>query len=162
MVADAPFSTDTAETFNVRIADRRKRRRLAVQWPVRMWRMHKQVLDTYTVNVSSSGFYCVCSQPLSPGETLIAVLEIPGPGGDREFQKVVLRCGVLVLRIETLTHSCNCGIAFRILNYSVLREASIASSSEESQERSPAAIAEKAWKGSHQNAAIDAALSETS
>ncbi len=104
---------------------------MVVQWPVRMWRVHEHLLDTYTVNVSSGGFYCVCSQPFSPGEMLIAVLEIPGACGDREPQKLLLRCEVLVLRIETVIDSCDCGIACRIINYSVLRARSMASGSEQ-------------------------------
>jgi hypothetical protein len=125
MVADAPISAATVETFSWRIADRRKRQRVAVQWPLRLWRTHEHILDTCTVNVSSGGFYCVCSQPLSPGEALIAVLEIPACGTDGESQKLVLRCEVLVLRVERVIDSCNCGVACRIINYSVVRPESM-------------------------------------
>lgn len=125
MVAGPPISTGTAEASIGRIADRRARHRIVTQWPLRLWRMHEHVVDTDTVNVSSAGFYCVSSKRFYPGETLIAVLEIPAPGV-QALQHLLLRCEALVLRVETIIGSCNCGIACRIINYSVLRSASVA------------------------------------
>ncbi len=97
-----------------------------------MWRVHELIIDTFTVNISSGGFYCLSCQPFSPGETLIAVLEIPGPGADGESERLVLRCEVLVLRVQALIDSANCGVACRTINYSVLRAAGMTSSSAQS------------------------------
>lgn len=129
MVTGAPIST--VETFIARITDRRKRQRVVVQWPVRVWRFHEYILDTHTVNVSSGGFYCICPRLFSLGETLTAVLEIPAVGSDREFQKLMLRCEALVLRVEALADTRKCGIACRILNYSVLRGGGVPLGSEQ-------------------------------
>lgn len=120
MVTDAPIST--LEGFSGRTIERRRRQRIVVQWPVRLWKLQQDPLDTHTVNVSSDGFFCICARALSPGETLPAVLEIPGSGTDHASQKLMLRCDVLVVRVETLSDTRKCGVACRILNYSVLRD----------------------------------------
>ncbi len=114
-----------------RIADRRKRQRVIVQWPVRIWRRNEHVLDACTVNISSGGLYCICPGPLSPGDTLIAILEIPGSSADRERPKLMLRCEILVLRVETLADNSQFGVACRIMNYSVLRPTGAAVGTEE-------------------------------
>lgn len=109
-----------AEALTGRIPDRRKRPRLAVQWPLQLWRVAEHVLETFTINVSSSGFYYPSTQPFSVGESLVALLEIPGAAADREFQNVVLRCEVIVLRVEMLVDTRNYGVACRVTDYSVL------------------------------------------
>jgi hypothetical protein len=143
MVTGAPHSTETTATSEAGIADRRKRQRVVVSWPLRVWKAHEPCLEICTVNVSSGGFYCLCPQPFSPGETLIAVLEIPGAGSDRELEKLLLRCEVLVLRVETLIESRNYGTACRILDYSVLRNGSVGLAVREAETESAALF----WEG---------------
>lgn len=126
MVTDAPISAGIVESFIGRIGDRRKRQRLVVQWPLRLWRNGEHIVDTFTVNVSSGGFYCICRQRFSPGETLLALLEIPKPGTDRESSKIVLCCEALVLRVEIVADTGDFGIACRIVTYSVFRPKSAA------------------------------------
>lgn len=125
MVTGAPHSTETTAAFQEAITNRRKRQRVVVSWPLRVWKAHEPCLEICTVNVSSGGFYFFCPQPFSPGEALIAVLEIPGAGPDRESEKLLLRCEILVLRVETSIESTNYGTACRILDYSVLRNGSM-------------------------------------
>ena len=102
MVTDALTGAGILETFGGRIADRRKRQRAVVEWPLRLWRAHQHVLDSYTVNVSSRGLYCCSPQPFSPGEALVGVLEIPGLGAQFESRKLLLRCELLVMRVDLL------------------------------------------------------------
>jgi hypothetical protein len=154
MVTEAPASTEIVDIFIGRIAERRRRNRVIVQWAVRIYRSNEHILDTCTVNVSSGGFYCVCSQPLSAGEDLIALLEIPGGDADHQCRKLVLHCEVLVLRVEALSNSRSWGIAFRIKNYSVVKPPAAASSRAENAERKSSAIAEKVEGGYYQNAAF--------
>jgi len=52
------------------VADRRKRKRVAVHWRVRLFRQPEQWVDTTTENLSSEGLYCICQEPFKPGESL--------------------------------------------------------------------------------------------
>lgn len=118
MITDAPV-----QTFCGRIANRRLRPRIVVQWPLYVWRGHEHLFDTVTMNVSSGGFYCLCTEPFSPGENLTAVLEMPGHGTDQQSGKLILRCDIVVLRVETVIDNRSYGVACRIRDFSVLRPA---------------------------------------
>ncbi|MBV9497917.1 MAG: PilZ domain-containing protein [Acidobacteriaceae bacterium] len=121
MVTDAPVSTGIMESLIGDLADRRKRKRVAVQWPVQMWKSRHPVSDALTVNVSSGGFYCCSGRPFSPGDHLTALLAIPSPGSNLESQRLTLRCEVVVLRVETSDDGHDTGVACQIRDYSVLR-----------------------------------------
>ncbi len=124
MVTDAPVSNGIMESLNGNIADRRTRKRVVAQWPVRMWKGRQPICNAFTINVSSSGFFCCSRQPFSPGDSLTALLEIPSPGSDLESQKLTLRCEIIVLRVEALEDVRNTGMACQIIEYSVLKSAS--------------------------------------
>lgn len=100
--------------------DRRAYRRIAAHWIFRLARSNEKAVDARTVNISSAGFCCHCTEPFSPGEILLALLEIPGLSADRQLETLVLRCQAVVLRAEILAESSQWRIAGRILDYSVL------------------------------------------
>lgn len=121
MANDPLICTMLAETVTGRTPERRKRQRLAAQWPLRIWGGAEDALVARTVNVSSDGLYCLLSQHFSPGEVLKALLEISGSASDEEPRQIALSCEIQVLRVERSPDSNTWGVAFRILNYSVLR-----------------------------------------
>ncbi len=76
------------------------------------------MLDTVTVNLSSSGLFWLTPQAFSPGESLAGILDIGGPGAGREAHKLMLRCELVVLRVDELSGG-GFGVACRIADYSV-------------------------------------------
>jgi hypothetical protein len=121
MASDSPSNTGSLAPFTERTPERRKRKRLAVRWRLRIWLSPQECLFTYTVNISTDGFYCLSPQAVTPGKMLTAILEIPPPDTTQEHGALLLRCEISVLRVETLIGSSGCGVAGKILNYSVVR-----------------------------------------
>lgn len=109
----------TAEASNGCIPERRKRERFRACWGVHLWKGAGHAVDALTSDVSSGGFYIRCPEPFAPGNKITAFLEIPGGGADEGSPKLVLRCDVRVLRIETLADSCDWGLGCEILDYSL-------------------------------------------
>jgi PilZ domain-containing protein len=96
--------------------ERRRRARTQVHWPVMLLCDRElNAIETLTQNLSSSGFYCLSSKPLTPGEPLTCVLKIPAydPTGERT---VALECKVQVVRAEAAPDGLF-GIACRIEDY---------------------------------------------
>jgi hypothetical protein len=83
--------------------ERRKRKRVALHWPVRLFRHPAtQSVESVTDNLSSEGFYCVSREPFQPGERLKCVIVIHGGSvGDLE-SAARLECHVTVMRVEDL------------------------------------------------------------
>jgi hypothetical protein len=51
--------------------DRRKRQRVALHWPVRLFRQPgRPSVESTTENLSTAGLYCVSSERFQPGERL--------------------------------------------------------------------------------------------
>ena len=51
--------------------DRRRRRRLPLHWPVRLFRQPgRSSAESITENLSSEGFYCITAERFKPGERL--------------------------------------------------------------------------------------------
>ena len=101
--------------------DRRKRKRLLAQWRLRMWGTAREAAEACTIDVSSGGFYCRSLQPFLPGDTLVALLEVPGLAAHQNAAAVVLRCHVRVLRVQSLVDGSAWGIACQIVDYSVCK-----------------------------------------
>ena len=82
--------------------DRRKRRRLPLRWPVRVFRRPgMQSAEGQTANLTSEGFYCISKEPFQLGECLQCLIVIPAGSGNSDFP-VVLKCGVTVKRVEAI------------------------------------------------------------
>ncbi len=76
-------------------------------------------IETVTQNLSSSGFYCLCPQPLMPGETVVGTLRLPAYDPKKEDRIISLECKSLVLRAEAAQDGLF-GIACRIEDYHVV------------------------------------------
>lgn len=96
--------------------ERRGRARTQVHWSViLLGDRASNAIETVTQNLSSSGFYCLSSKPLAPGESLVCALKVPAydPKGERT---VALECRVQIVRAEAVPDGLF-GIACRIEEY---------------------------------------------
>src|SRR5689334_16327236 len=61
------------------VAERRRRVRTRLRWPILMFREtpSSEAIDSVTEDLSSSGFYCLTNAPLLEGERLICSIRIP-------------------------------------------------------------------------------------
>jgi hypothetical protein len=85
------------------VDDRRKRKRVAVHWRVRLFRQPgTQWVETTTENLSSEGLYCICEEPFKPGERLECVILGPGESFGSAEPLFRLQCHVIVRRLEHL------------------------------------------------------------
>jgi hypothetical protein len=100
------------------VDDRRKRKRVAVHWPVRLLQEPgTQWVETTTENLSSEGFYCICAEPLKPDERLECVIVVPGESFGSAEPVLRLQCHVIVRRVEHLPEGC--GLGCHIEDYAV-------------------------------------------
>ena len=99
--------------------ERRSRIRTRLRWRVLLWSHETEAIETVTENLSSSGFYCFCRKPLTPGESIISVLLLPShnPGG--EDRPLSLECKVTIMRAAPTLDGLF-GIACRIEDYSLI------------------------------------------
>ena len=81
--------------------ERRKRKRIALHWPVRLFRDPAMPsVESTTENLTSNGFYCVSSEPFQLGERLECIIAIPAGSFGYAESPIRLQCRVRVTRIE--------------------------------------------------------------
>ncbi len=101
--------------------DRRKRKRVSLQWPVRPFRpAKKDSIDSKTENLTSEGFYCVSREPFHLGEQLECVIVIPAGSFGSSESPVRLRCRVKVTRVESKEAQSGFGLGCHIEDYDLL------------------------------------------
>src|SRR6267378_3067487 len=101
--------------------DRRRRRRLPLHWPVRLFRQPGgPSVESITQNLSSEGFYCITAEPFKTGERLQCMIVIPGGGNFGLESSVGLECHVTVRRMEQLASGF--GLACYIEDYSFVTD----------------------------------------
>ena len=85
----------------VLLEERRKRKRIALHWPVRLFReaVTSSITST-TENLTSNGFYCVSQEPFKTGERLECIIAIPAGSFGYSNSPVSLQCRVRVMRVE--------------------------------------------------------------
>jgi len=90
--------------------ERRKRKRIALHWPVRLFRdPGSPSIDSTTENLTSNGFYCVSKEPFQLGERLQCVIAVPAGAFGYSESLVRLQCRVKVMRVENQTDSFGLG-----------------------------------------------------
>ena len=98
-------------------SERRKRARIQVHWPVLLFRNEvADAIASTTQDLSSSGFYCRTTLPLSLGEALNCALKVPFHDPSGKLLDRSLECRVRVIRVETHSEGCF-GIACHIEDY---------------------------------------------
>ena len=95
----------------------RKRKRVRVHWPVRLWRQREMMpVESTTENLSSEGLYCITREAFKPGEHLQCMMVIPETVVGLEFP-ILLECHVTIRRVENLPHGF--GLGCHIEDYSL-------------------------------------------
>ena len=96
----------------------RKRKRVAVNWPVRLWRQQETApVESTTENLSSEGLYCITRESFKPGERLQCEIVIPGESFGSTEPFLRLQCHVTVKRVEPVHRGF--GLGCHIEDYSV-------------------------------------------
>jgi PilZ domain len=96
--------------------DRRKRQRVALHWPVRLFGQHGRAsVESITENLSTEGLYCISTMPFKTGERLRCEIVIPKALGSDA--PIVLDCHVTVRRVVYLRSGF--GVGCHIEDYSL-------------------------------------------
>ena len=98
------------------IDDRRKRRRVALHWPMCLFRESGgPSVEGLTENLSSKGLYCITSEPFKPLERLQCEIVIPATLGLES--PIVIKCRLTIRRVEHLRSAF--GLGCHIEDYSL-------------------------------------------
>jgi hypothetical protein len=85
----------------VALEERRKRKRIALHWPVRLFRdPATPSVESTTENLTSNGFYCISKEPFTLGERLDCIIAIPAGSFGYNESPIRLQCRVRVARVE--------------------------------------------------------------
>ncbi|HLN01102.1 MAG TPA: PilZ domain-containing protein [Bryobacteraceae bacterium] len=114
----------------VAIEERRKRKRIALHWPVRLFREPAAPsVESTTENLTSNGFYCISREPFQMGERLECIIAIPAGSFGYNESPIRLQCRVRVARVEDQSEGF--GIGCYIEDYDLLTNSRSARSSME-------------------------------
>jgi hypothetical protein len=103
------------------ISERRKRLRVKLEWSTRLARQPGgPSIESRTVDVSSSGFYCICDERFEMGEVLWCKLMAPSRNPLSREEWLCLDCRVKVVRVNTIDEGTRWGIACSIEDYGVM------------------------------------------
>lgn len=98
--------------------DRRNRKRVAVRWPVRLFReAEKKFVESTTENLSSEGLYCITKTTFKLGERLICEIALPGKSLGFPESPIRLQCHITVRRVESVPNGF--GLGCHIEDYAV-------------------------------------------
>src|SRR5260370_14617599 len=99
--------------------DRRKRKRVAVHWPVRLLRQPgKLPVEGTTENLSSEGLYCITQERFKRGERLQCEIVIPEESAGSPEPYLRLQCHVTIERVEHVHRGF--GLGCHIEDYSLV------------------------------------------
>ncbi len=102
--------------------ERRRRPRLPLRCSLRLYRAGTdQAIHGETLNISSEGFYLVIDALFTPGDTLTCMLDVPSEETQRRDAKK-LKYDVKVVRVDSVGRKF--GVAFQVLNFSLIPGAS--------------------------------------
>lgn len=116
-----------AETRDTEVprTDRRQARRLSLSLPVHLIRVDSPdnltAVESTTINVSSTGFYCMVTEQFQVGERLRCLIGMPASSGNPS-ESITLECRARVVRTEQ--SGSRLAIACHIEEYRVLSAAS--------------------------------------
>ena len=107
------------ESSAVAPAERRKRVRTTVHWPVLLFpnELSTEGVESITVNLSSEGFYCLSRRLFTAGQTLFCTLRVPSHFAGGQDRAWILECRVCVKRSEPSDTEGMFGLACEIVDY---------------------------------------------
>jgi hypothetical protein len=101
------------------LQERRKRKRIALHWPVFLSRdRDAPPVESVTENLTSNGFYCISKDPFQLGERLECTIAIPAGAFGYSESPIHLQCRVKVMRVENQSE--NFGLGCYIEDYELL------------------------------------------
>ena len=108
----------------MQILERRKQRRLALRWHLRVSGDPIGTSKTMTENLSARGFFCVLQSSPVPGTILDCDLTVPnyGTAGSEAMRSIL--CQAEVVRVETRGINPGFGVACRILDFNFAKNRS--------------------------------------
>src|SRR4051812_41155387 len=107
----------------MKTVERRRERRLGLQWPLLVSSQVSGRVETRTENLSSGGFYFILENPLAPGEKIECDLTVPNASrGHAEGVAASIRCEAEVLRVEALGTDPGFGVACKILDFTFTKD----------------------------------------
>ncbi|HKV42897.1 MAG TPA: PilZ domain-containing protein [Blastocatellia bacterium] len=116
--------------FATRSRERRKRPRLTLAYPLRLFRARGQPqIDTKTEDVSSQGVFCFSPERFSLMETLDGEIVISPTNGHES--RTIVRCRLEVVRVIPIGPDGIFGIGFRLCDYTITTHAAQADTSRE-------------------------------
>jgi hypothetical protein len=100
--------------------ERRKVERLALRWPIKLWKKgDARIVESVTSDLSCAGFYCTSNYAFLPGEALECAIQIADQSR-KTARTWTIHCMAIVLRVEAKTPESGYGIACRFDDYTVL------------------------------------------
>jgi len=114
-------STERAVPQPVFHPERRKRVRTTVHWPLIIFRNDSaEGIESTTLNLSSTGFFCLSRQSFDPGESLFCTLHVPSHDPEGKERLWILECRVRVKRTEPAGSDGLYGLACEMEDYRLL------------------------------------------
>jgi len=104
--------------------DRRRRTRLRLTYPLRLYRPGEESrIETKTQNISCEGFFCITDRVFSPSEFLECELVIPSAELGQPLERdMILRCRAEVVRVVQQAGEKAFGVACRLADYTIGRQ----------------------------------------
>src|SRR5579885_710339 len=92
---DVAHDAARAKTFP---SERRRRARTRVHWPVLLFRSEAaEAISSVTQDLSSCGFYCLATTPVTSGEVLSCTIKVPTHDPNGKHLERYLECRVRVV-----------------------------------------------------------------
>ena len=101
------------------IPNRRCGKRIPLHWCARLIRSNGAILTALTENFSSTGFYCLLNEKLTPGEEIECHISIPLSNNSKT--RMTMLCRGRVARVE-FVGSDRYGVGYQIEDYQVMSE----------------------------------------
>jgi hypothetical protein len=95
-------------------AERRRRVRTRVHWPVRF---DRDASETVTTNLSSDGFYCQSRVSFVTGEVVVCTLKVPTHQPNSTDDTLAMKCRVQIVRVMGPDEEGYYGIGCRLVDY---------------------------------------------
>ena len=106
------------------VPDRRRRSRLRLTYPLRLYRPGEvSRIETKTQDISCEGFFCITDRVFSPSEFLECELVIPSAELGQPLERdMILRCRAEVVRVVQQGGETAFGVACRLADYTIGRQ----------------------------------------
>jgi hypothetical protein len=126
MRISAPIFHPGSDTFSSNMPnERRKRERLGLRVGVLLLQKGSDhPILSETSDITNDGFYCTSPQPLSPGEKLSGIMQLPAAPSVTESTQLYVEAEIEIVRLA-IDNTIGFGLGCRITDYRVITRESI-------------------------------------